>query len=107
MRNLLKACSIISIIIVTIKLALIGNLSQATIIFIILCGILILVGNRSLYIITSAIAALILFIKLHGGNPAGQYALLQSILTLVLVCFGLYIILRGFKGKTNNRKSNF
>lgn len=105
MQTFLKICSIISIIIAAIKLALIGNLSQGTIVFIILCGILILVGNRTVYIITAAVAALVLFIKLYGGNATGQYALLQSILTLALVCLGLYIMLRGFIGRGNRSRN--
>ncbi|HEX4375357.1 MAG TPA: hypothetical protein VHZ50_18775 [Puia sp.] len=110
MQTLLKMCSIISIIIVTIKLELIGNLSQGAVIFTMLCGILILVGNRTVFIITSALCALVLFIKLYGGNTAGQFTLLQSILTLALVCFGLYIIFRGTLGKAHHNqrnKSNF
>lgn len=105
MQTFLKICSIISIIIAAIKLALIGNLSQGTVVFIILCGILILIGNRVVYIITAAVAAIVLFIKLYGGNDAGQYALLQSILTLALVCLGFYIMLRGFTGGGNRNRS--
>ena len=96
MQTFLKICSIVSIIIAAIKLAMIGNLSQGTVVFIILAGILILVGNRVVYIISAAVAALVLFIKLYGGNNVGQYGLLQSILTLAFVCFGLYIILRSY-----------
>ncbi len=106
MQTLLKICSIVSIIIATIKLAVIGNLSQGTVLFIILCGILILVGNRMVYIITAAVAALVLFIKLYGVNGAGQYALLQSILTFALVSLGFYIMLRGFIGRSNRTRNN-
>ncbi len=108
MQSFLKICSIISIIIAAIKLALIGNLSQGTVVFIILCGILILVGNRVVYIITAAAAALVLFVKLYGGSSAGQFILLQSILTLALMCLGFYIMVRGFIGKDNRtRKSSY
>jgi hypothetical protein len=107
MQTLLKLCSIISIIIAAIKLALIGNLSQGTVIFIILCGILIAVGNRTVFIITGAVSALVLFIKLYGGSSAGQLSLLQSILTLALVCFGLSIILRGFTGRGNRNRNRY
>jgi len=105
MQIFLKICSIVSIIIAAIKLALIGNLSQGTVIFIVLCGILILVGNRVVYIITAAVVALVLFIKLYGGSSTGQFALLQSILTLALVCLGFYIMLRGFLGGGNRNRS--
>ena len=106
MQTFLKICSIISIIIAAIKLAMIGNLSQGTVVFIILAGILILVGNRMVYIITAAVAALVLFIKLYGGSGDGQYALMQSILTLALVCFGFYIMVRGFIGRGNRTRNN-
>lgn len=101
MENFLKLCSIVSIIIATIKLALIGNLSQETIIFIIIASLLILVGNRTVYIITAALAALVLFVKIYGATEAGQFALLHSILSLAIACFGLYIILRSFIGRGN------
>src|SRR5947208_1890422 len=105
MQTFLKICSIVSIIIATIKLALIGNLSQGTVLFIIVCGILILVGNRTVYIITAAVAALVLFIKLYGGSSVEQIALLQSILTLAIVCLGLYIMLRGLFGRSNRARN--
>jgi len=92
MRSFLKICSIVSLIIATLKLALIGNLSHGTVTFILLSGLLILLGNRKVYVITAAVTGLVLFIKLYGGNSAGQFALLQSILTLTLVCFGLSIL---------------
>lgn len=96
MNNFLRFCSIVSIVIAAIKLAIMGNLSQGTVIFIIAAAILILVGNRTIYIITAAIAALVLFLKVYGGgSAAGQTALLQSILALALVCFGLFIMIRG------------
>lgn len=102
----LKICSIVSIIIAAIKLALIGNLSQNMVIFIILCGVLILIGNRAIYIVTAAVAALVLFIKLYGGSSTGQFALLQSILTLALVCLGFYVMLGGLIGRGNRTRNN-
>jgi len=104
MQNILKICSIVSIIIAAIKLAMIGNLTPGTVAFIILSGILILVGNRVIFTITAAVAALILFIKVYGGDAPGQSALLQSVMTLAIVCFGFYIMLRGVFGKSRNRR---
>lgn len=105
MNNFLRFCSIVSIIIAAIKLALMGNLSPGTVIFIIAAAILILVGNRTVYIITAAIAALVLFLKVYGGgNATAQSALLQSILTLALVCFGIFIMIRGIFPSTRRRR---
>lgn len=104
MQNILKICSIVSIIIAAIKLTMIGNLTPGTVAFIILSGILILVGNRVVFTITAAVAALILFLKVYGGDAAGQSALLQSVMTLAIVCFGFYIMLRGVFGKSRNRR---
>lgn len=107
MDNFLRFCSIVSIIIASIRLAMIGNLNPGTVVFIIVCGILILLGNRKIYIIIIAIAAILLFVKLYGGgNSVGESSLLQGLLTLALVIFGWYIMLRGFlPGRRNLRQS--
>ena len=107
MDNFLRFCSIVSIIIASFKLALIGHLSPGTVVFIIICGLLILTGNRTIYIIVAAVAALVLFVKIYrGGNPVGESSLLQDLLTLAVVVFGLYIMLRGFlPGRRNLRQS--
>jgi len=104
MDNFLRFCSIVSIIIASVKLALIGNLSPGTVVFIIICGLLILVGNRTIYIIVAAVAALVLFVKIYGGDWEGESALLHSILTLALVCFGIYIMLRGLFPSMRRRR---
>lgn len=105
MQYFLRFCSIISLIIFSIRLALLGNLSQGTIIFIIVAGLLILLGNRTIYIIASAAAALFLFIRLYGaGNAAAESALLQSLLTLGIVVFGLFVMLRGIFPASRNRR---
>lgn len=104
MQTFLKICSIISLIVVSLKLAIIGNLTPGLTIFIIICGLLILIGNRTIYIIVAAVAALILFVKLNGGSPENEGILMKSILTLVLVVFGLYIMLKGLFSSTRNRK---
>lgn len=105
MRLFLKLCSIVSLIIASIKIAMIGNLSQGLVAFTIICGVLFLVGNRKVYIITAAVASIVFFIKLSGGNSIEQYALLQSILTLAVVCFGVYIMFGGLKRKKNSNHS--
>ena len=107
MDNFLRFCSIVSIIIASIKLALIGHLSPGTVVFIIVCGLLIILGNRTIYIIVAALAALVLFVKIYGGGSSiGESSLLQSLLTLALVMFGLYVMLRGFlPGRRNTNQS--
>lgn len=104
MQTFLKICSIISLIVVSLKLAIIGNLTPGLTIFIIICGLLILIGNQTIYIIVAAVAALILFVKLNGGSTENEGILMKSILTLVLVVFGLYIMLKGLFSSTRNRK---
>ncbi|HBG62229.1 MAG: hypothetical protein A2266_09240 [Bacteroidetes bacterium RIFOXYA12_FULL_40_10] len=97
MDNFLRFCSIVSIIIASIKLALIGHLTPGTVVLIIICGLLILVGNRTIYIIVAAVAALVLFVKIYGGGTAiGESSLLQNLLTIALVVFGLHFMLRSF-----------
>jgi len=103
MDNFLRFCSIVSIIIASIKLALIGHLTQGTVVFIIVCGLLILVSNRTIYIVVATVAALVLFIKIYGGDSSTAVSsLLQSILTLAMVVFGLYIMLKGFLSSLRN-----
>jgi len=104
MNNFLRFCSIISIIIASIKLAIIGNLTPGTVVFIIICGLIILLGNKTIYILGTAVAALVLFLKVYGGSAQGESALLHSILTLTLVCFGIYIMLRGFFPSMRRRR---
>ena len=104
MYSILKFCSIISIVIFSLRLAIIGNLSQTTVIIIMVCGILILIGNRAIYIISAAIASLVLFTKHYEGSPDGESALLQSLLALVIVLFGIYIMIRGVF--TSNKNVN-
>ena len=104
MQNLLRFCSIISLILFTLKLGIAGNLTQGTVLFILIVGLLIVLGNRTIYIISSTIAALYIFIHLYGGNNVEQYALLQSILTLALVSFGLYIMIKGVFQTSGNRR---
>ena len=103
MNTLLRICSIVSMIIATIKLALLGNLSPITVVFILVCGVLIMVGNRTIYIITAAVAALVLFVKVYGGSPSGEYAVLGAILQLVLVCVGIYVMFKGMIGSSAKR----
>lgn len=95
MQNFLKFCSIVSIIIAAFRLAIIGNLSPGTVVFIIICSLLILMGGKVVFTITAAIAAVTLFVKVYGGDGSGQSALLQGILCLALVCFGLYTVISG------------
>lgn len=106
MENFLRFCSIVSIIIASIKLALIGHLTPGTVVFIIICGLLILVGNRTIYIIVAAVAALVLFVKIYGGSSIGESSMLHSLFTLALVVFGLYIMIKGFlPGRRNANQS--
>lgn len=90
----LRLCSIISIIIASLKLAMIGGLTPNTTVFVIICGVMVAFGNRTLFSIAAAAAALVLFIKVNGGTRAGEAALLQSILALAFAVFGLYLIVR-------------
>lgn len=106
MDYFLRFCSIVSIIIASIKLALIGHLTSGTVVFIIICGLLILIGNRTIYIIIAAIAALVLFVKIYGGDSLVESTLLQGLLTLAVIVFGLYVMLKGFlPGRNNPRQS--
>ncbi len=103
----LKFCSIISIIIASIKLAIMASLTPGMVAFIIVCGLLILIGNRTIYIITAAAAALVLFIKVYGtGNVTAESFLLQGILTLAIVMFGLYIMIKSIVPSSQKRKSS-
>lgn len=104
MQTFLKICSIISIIIFSLRLAIIGNLTPGTVVFIIICSLLIMLGNRTVYIIAAAVAALVLFIKYYGGSAEGEGTLLQFILTLAFVIFGLYIMIRGFFPSSGRRR---
>ncbi len=107
MDNFLRFCSIVLIIIASIKIALIGHLTPGMVVLIIICGLLILVGNRTIYIIVAAVAALMFFVKIYGGGSSiGESSLLQSLFTLALVVFGLYIMLMGFlPGRRNANQS--
>jgi hypothetical protein len=94
MITFLRFCSIISIIIASLKLAMIGGLTPNTTVFVIVCGLLIAFGNKNFFTIAAAAAALVLFIKVNGGTSVGQAVLLQSILALGFAVFGIYLVVR-------------
>lgn len=96
MLSFLRLCSIVSIIIASLKLAMLGGLTPSTTVFIIICSVLVAFGNRALFTISAAAAALVLFIKVNSGTRDGEVALLQSILALAFAVFGLYLIVRTF-----------
>lgn len=95
MNGFLRLCAIISIIIASLKLGMIGGLTPGMTTFIIICGLLILIGNRAMFIVAAAVAGSVLFTKVYGGSTEGEAALLHSVLTLALVVFGMYIIVKG------------
>lgn len=104
MKTFLKLCSIISIIIATLKLAMMGLLTFNLVVFIIFCGIVILVGNKTLYTVVAALAALVLFIKVYAeGGEIKEKVLLVNILTLAMMCLGIYIMLKGVFGSSNKK----
>jgi hypothetical protein len=102
MNNLLRLCSIVSVIVATIKIALMGNLTPGLAAFIIICGMVILIGNKKIYIIIASVAALTLFIISHDTSPQGQFIILKAIMILVLSCIGLYVMLGGFSKRNGN-----
>lgn len=104
MQTFLKICSIINIIIFNFWLAIMGNLRPGTVVFIIICGFLIMLGNQTIYIISAPVAALVLFIKLYGGNPEAEGAFLQPILILAIVILGLYTMVSGLFPSSGRRR---
>lgn len=104
MKDFLRVCSIISVIIATIKIGLAGLLTPGWIVFIIICAIIFLAGGRKIFTITAAIASLALFARLYGqGDLHATNSILQSVLTLALVCIGIYIMFRSLF-EVNGRK---
>ncbi len=104
MRTFLKFCTIISIIIATLKLAMMSRLSPGLVVFIIICALIVLVGNKTLYGITAAVAGLVLFVHVNSSNPEIDTALMQSILTLAVMLFGIFLILRAVFPAPSSRK---
>lgn len=104
MRYFLRFCSIITLSIGAIKLGLSGLLTPGWIAFIIICALLFLAGGKRIIIITAAIAGLLLFARFYGGgNQQATNSIIQSVLCLSIMCFGIYIMFRGFI-KTSGRK---
>jgi hypothetical protein len=105
MKDFLRVCSIISIIIATIKIGLAGLLTPEWIVFIIICSIIFLAGGRKIFIITAALASLALFARLYGhGDAQATTGILQSVLTLALICVGIYMMFRGLFTGAGRRK---
>ena len=61
MQTLLKISIIITIIIFSLRVAVIDDLTPGTVVFIIMCVVPIMIGNLSIYIITAVIASFQLF----------------------------------------------
>ena len=94
MRTFLKFCSIISIIIASLKIAMMGRLTPYTAAFIMIGALLILIGNKTLYTITAALVALVLYTKVYGGTDQMDISIIQSIITLAIILFGIFLMLR-------------
>ncbi len=73
-----------------------GRLTPGIVILIMICGLLVLIGNRTAYIIVAALAALVLFVKINGNSSAEQTGLLGSIIVLTIALFGLFVMFKGF-----------
>lgn len=98
-KTLLNIATIISTTITCFRLYLMDILAlNSTMIIILATVIFVALGNNAAKIIL-ACAALILFVLLYsGGTKEGFLALMQSMLTLILVLTGLYIMLKGLFG---------
>ncbi len=105
MNGILKFASIISLIIATLKLAFAGLLSQGWVVFILICGVVILAGGRKVLIVTAAFTGLVLFIRIYSrGNDVQAGILLKHLIILALVLFGIYTMLKGVSGSKNNNR---
>ncbi len=99
-KTLVNIATIASATITCLRLYLMGIFSINTAMIVTLAVVIfVALGNNAAKIIL-ACAALILFVLLHsGGTKEGFNALMGSMLTLLCVLAGLYIMLRGlFRG---------
>jgi hypothetical protein len=99
-KTLVNLATIASATITCFRLFLMGIFSIKTVVIVILAIVIFLaLGNNAAKIIL-ACAALILFVLLYsGGTREGFNALMGSMLTLICVLAGVYIMLRGlFRG---------
>ena len=98
MKTILKIACIISIVVATIKLGIMGNLAPETAVIIMIGAVLILAGDKKVFIILAAVLSLYLFIKVYGsGNSQQETILLQGILMLVIILFGFWVMFKGYK----------
>lgn len=99
-KTLVNIATIVSTTVICFRLYLMGILPfNYTAIIILATVIFVALGNNAAKIIL-ACAALILFVLLYsGGTKEGFSALMGSMLTLICVLAGLYIMLRSmFRG---------
>lgn len=95
MRTFLKFCTILSIVIATIKIVMMSRLTPDTAVFIMIGALIILAGNKTLYTITAAIMALVLFLKVYGDTTRWDNTILQSVIALAIMLLGIFVMLRG------------
>lgn len=80
-----------------------SRLTPAIAVFIMIGAIVILLGNKTLYTVTAAIVALVLFLKVYGGSAQVNTEIAQAIITLGIMLFGIFLVLRAFFPSSNYR----
>lgn len=97
-RIILNIATIISITIVTFKLALAGWLQLEFVAGILIFCVFILAVRSKWIKLGTAILSLLLFVQFRSqGNPQRFDQILQAILTLIIVLIGFYILFGGFR----------
>ena len=100
-KTLVNIATIVTTAITCLRLVLMGIVSIETAIIITLAVLIFLALGKSVAKIVLACIALIFFVLLYsGGTSEGLYSLMGSMITLICILIGIYIMLRGaFRGK--------
>lgn len=93
---MLRFLTILSLVVLSVRLYLLGVFSPAFITIALVAGIAALAFGRRGRIIAGSIGALLLLAQfVSGGDAALRGQFIQSVLTIALVCAGIYLILGG------------
>lgn len=93
---MLRFLTILSLVVLSVRLFLIGAFSPTFIVIALVAGIAAMAFGRRGRIIAASIGALLLMGQfVSGGDAALRGQFIQSMLTIALVCAGIYLILGG------------
>ncbi len=99
-KTLVNIASIISAVITCLRLTIYGLITVETSVLIMLAVVVfVAIGNNISKIILSIIALAIFVLLYSGATNVAFTSLLKSVLTLIIIFIGVYIIIRSLFGR--------